>query len=106
MEDQIRKSQAEFDEKFGCYQNRKEKVGKHSNYSYQSFLDWHNQQEITLLEVIKKWAEEKKQKGTSTHGTCCTCQNCRFDYDNCKCEYNKPLEDLTKFLDKAINKYK
>jgi len=30
-----------------------------------------------------------------THGTCCTCQVCGWDYDNCQCNYGE-------FIDKAL----
>lgn len=26
-----------------------------------------------------------------THGTCCTCQVCGWDYDNCQCDYSADI---------------
>lgn len=29
-----------------------------------------------------------------THGSCCTCQNCGWDYDSCKCDVHESWDGL------------
>ena len=29
-----------------------------------------------------------------SHGSCCTCQECGWDYDNCCCDHNRLLKFL------------
>ena len=31
---------------------------------------------------------------TPSHGPCCTCQSCGFDFDSCVCDHNSLLKDL------------
>ena len=38
------------------------------------------------------------------HGSCCTCQRCGWDYDNCQCNYSQFLEDAWKVVDKILSK--
>lgn len=33
-----------------------------------------------------------------THGTCCTCQECGRNYDDCVCESNKILTEINKIF--------
>ena len=42
-----------------------------------------------FLEVSK---DQKICKRTPTHGPCCTCQDCGYDFDNCQCSDNRNLE--------------
>ena len=35
-----------------------------------------------------------------THGTCCTCQTCGWDYDNCMCGWSIYLEKAWSILEK------
>ena len=50
-------------------------------------------------EMIKEIdVEIKKYMGTSTHGSCYTCQRCKNHYDDCECENIYPLEELKKRL--------
>lgn len=36
------------------------------------------------------------------HGSCCTCQTCGRDYDDCVCEHNDTLDELDKFLEECF----
>lgn len=40
--------------------------------------------------------------GTSNHGNCCTCVECKFYHDDCQCEYNRIAQDLRNNLTKEI----
>lgn len=104
MSKQIQKSKESFDDKFGCHKNRKEEVGKHSNYSYQSFLDWHTQQQILLLLEVKKWAEKNEFKFD---------EQMLEDGDaddqmdaNYNSGYNQSLKDLIQEINKMIEENK
>ncbi len=45
----------------------------------------------------------KNLKGNSTHGNCCTCQDCKNYHDECNCEMIKKLEDRAEELRKEAN---
>lgn len=36
-----------------------------------------------------------------THGSCCTCQTCGWDYDSCQCGYSRYLEHAWKIVEKT-----
>jgi hypothetical protein len=38
-----------------------------------------------------------------THGTCCTCQTCGWDYENCICNWSTYLEKAWEVLEKMGN---
>ena len=40
------------------------------------------------------------EKRKPTHGNCCTCQECGHYHDECVCEYNHLLSELSKLKDK------
>lgn len=40
-----------------------------------------------------------------THGTCCTCQVCGWDYDNCLCGWSIQLEKAWQVLEKMGNSF-
>jgi hypothetical protein len=40
-----------------------------------------------------------------THGTCCTCQVCGWDYDNCLCGWSTNLEKSWEILEKMGNSF-
>lgn len=35
-----------------------------------------------------------------THGSCCTCQTCGYDYDNCICGYSEYLEKAWEIIER------
>jgi pentatricopeptide repeat protein len=35
-----------------------------------------------------------------THGSCCTCQTCGWDYDNCQCGYSEYIEKAWRVVEK------
>lgn len=39
------------------------------------------------------------------HGTCCTCQTCGWDYDNCLCGWSTQLEKAWEVLEKMGNSF-
>ncbi len=53
----------------------------------------------TLCELDKKI---EGLRGNSTHGNCCTCQDCKNYHDDCKCEEIEELERLKDTL-QSIN---
>ena len=42
--------------------------------------------------------EIRRLQGTSTHGTCCTCQECKNLYDDCSCLQIRTLKDIREKL--------
>ncbi len=57
-----------------------------------------------LYELIKDLEDSiKSLKGKSTHGNCCTCQDCKNYHDECNCETIKKLESKAEELRKKAN---
>lgn len=53
--------------------------------------EWHygnvfNELVKAQAERIIERLEKRARKGTSTHGNCCTCVNCKEYHDDCRCE--------------------
>lgn len=38
-------------------------------------------------ECYEEWCDMEHNIRKPGHGTCCTCQDCGYDYDNCVCNY-------------------
>lgn len=62
---------------------------------------------VSLADVLKVLCDEGAIRSMSpvakvkpTHGSCCTCQDCGYEYDSCVCETNALLEKLN-----AIEKF-
>jgi hypothetical protein len=65
--------------------------------TYQSQMLSMSERHEKQLDELIGWVESKIVKRKPTHGTCCTCQTCGGDKDNCWCENNSYYE---KFLAK------
>jgi len=61
-----------------------------------------------LREIIEKpWKDyfgslEIKPNQKPSHGSCCTCQTCGYDYDNCNCT----IREIIKFIDETFTTIK
>jgi hypothetical protein len=55
---------------------------------------------VIKLEDVIRFLEletlEKKIIKKATHGSCCTCQKCGYDYDSCVCEHNETIDFIEK----------
>ena len=60
-----------------------------------------NDKLIKCSDIIDLLITEEYLKGSElvktvkpTHGSCCTCQDCGHDYDECICEHNNLLAKI------------
>ncbi len=63
-----------------------------SKKSYKDAVDYLKEwRDLVVREAIRE-AREELLKGVTmrkpTHGSCCTCQTCGFEYDDCSCAEN------------------
>lgn len=60
-----------------------------------------------IVNILKEYADfyglEKKDHKKPGHGSCCTCQNCGYCYDECVCLHNEILEELKKVIVEVKN---
>ena len=49
---------------------------------------------LSAIETLKSQIRKKKP----THGTCCTCQECGGDIDDCDCKANRLIARLIRLL--------
>jgi hypothetical protein len=47
-----------------------------------------------LLYILEEYTSWERNRGIyptqkPTHGSCCTCQDCGYDHDQCVCEHNE-----------------
>lgn len=89
----IKKGQELFDTKFGELDLDPESRGLCNDIKR-----WHTSFLISLFEGEVERHNRLKKERKPTHGTCCTCQTCGFDYDSCECGNNR-------FHDQEIKHY-
>ena len=57
---------------------------------------------LLKLEIIN--TTEIKEHRKPTHGSCCTCQECGYFYDDCVCENNKILKEIADLAHALVGK--
>jgi len=60
-----------------------------------------------VIDILEEYSELKSfrhiETRKPTHGSCCTCQNCGFDNDECVCLSNEIVDLLIKHQIKPLD---
>ena len=62
-------------------------------------IDKHNKIIKYLTDCGIMEGDKLKEKKKPDHGSCCTCQNCGYNYDNCICNHNEHLKAIKEIFE-------